>query len=344
MLSPLSYLYGRITAGRNWLYDKGVLRSSHSNIPIISIGNITAGGNGKTPLCAMLVAELAKRGFRPVILSRGFGGSVRGPHRVTDHDSPQLVGDEPVMLAVRTGLPVYVARSRSAGMREIERTNAGNIVILDDGFQHRAVARNVDIVTISISSPLEIAEFKRGQLLPLGRFRENRARALQRAHIVVLADRSVSPQARSQPIDEDLLRLFPKNVTVFRSNLESGGILPLSGGKPLEPQKIVAFAGIANPNGYFASLERLGFQLAGVFPFPDHHQYSERELRDIIDRHPNLTLVCTEKDAVKLTTLSGELRQHIAVLHVVTRVSPLDAFLVAVLRLCQGREQNSVVG
>lgn len=331
LLTISSALYGGITSLRGWLYDHKFLRSYKSSLPVVSIGNITAGGNGKTPLCLFIAEELTKRGYRPAILSRGYGGRLRGPHKVTSADTPHDVGDEPILMA-RRGFPVYVARSRVKGAQLIEREGGANVVLLDDGLQHRALCRDVDVVSIFAGTEKAVEDFIRGELLPLGMFREPRRRALRRASLVVVSERRVLSAGDLPAIDERLLRLLPVPSTVFRSYLELNGIHWMESEKALMPGTVGAFAGIANPEGFFRSLEELGFVVVARHAYPDHHAFSEIELREKMALHPELPFVCTEKDAVKLAGFDVALRERIAVLRVAARVVPGDAFLVQIER------------
>ncbi len=332
-LCPLATLYAAIIRIRSWLYDAKVVDTYESSLAVVSVGNVTAGGNGKTPLCMYLAAELQSRGLRPVILSRGYGGRLRGPRRVQPGDSARLVGDEPALMA-RTGtVPVYIARSRVAGARLIEREDAGNVIVLDDGFQHRALARQVDIVSVFAGTRDAVDLFVAGELLPLGRFRENRQRALRRASMVVVAERRVVSSPEELPaLDSRLLAVMPPGIPVFRSYLEALGVAQVEGGAALPPSTIVAFAGIANPRGFFDSLRGLGFVLQGEYDFADHHTFTERNLRELIERHPGLPLVCTAKDAVKIRSMARDIRERCGVLEVKLKVLPSDAFVVQIVR------------
>ena len=327
-----SLLYGVVTSIRGWMYDRRLLRSYGSSIPVISVGNVTAGGNGKTPLCMLLVEELRRRGYRPAVLSRGYGGKLRGPHRVVSSDSPEQVGDEPVLMA-SAGIPVFVSRRRVRGIKMIEAQGEFNVVVLDDGFQHRALRRNVDIVSIFAGSERAIEEFVRGALLPAGLFRERRDSALKRASMVVVSFRSVINTDELPAVDPRLLRLLSASAPVFRSYLKNAGVKSLSDGSRVEPQRVCALAAIANPEGFFQSLERQGFVLEAKFPFPDHHQFSEGEVLELLNQHPQTRFVCTAKDAVKLKGCSRQVLERFAVLHVKAQVVPSDAFFTQVERL-----------
>jgi tetraacyldisaccharide 4'-kinase len=331
LLKLSSTVFGAITWLRGWLYDRGILRTYHSSLPVVSIGNITAGGNGKTPLCLYIAEELQKRGRHPVILSRGYGGRTRGPHRVKAEDSPELVGDEPVLMAKR-GFPVYVARRRAKGAKLIEREQAGDVIVLDDGLQHRALHRDVDIVSIFAGTERSVVDFLKGELLPLGMFRESRRRALRRASLIVVSQRKVMSLDALPPVDERILRVLPDGSSVFRSFLEPGCVVRMDTQEEISPSRVCAFAAIANPEGFFQSLGELGFSLGGTFPFPDHHSYTENDVIRMMAKHPGILFLCTEKDAVKLTGMRSEIRERIGVVYVSARVVPIDAFIAQILR------------
>lgn len=333
VLRILAVVYGAVTRVRNGLYDRGVLRSVKSELPVISVGNITVGGNGKTPLCLWLVQQLREAGHRPVILSRGYGGRKRGPYRVKEGDQPGEVGDEPLLLAERSHCPVYIARSRAAGAAQIAQDGAGDLIVLDDGFQHRRLRRDVDIVSIFAGTEKAITEFVAGALLPFGRFRESREAALRRASLVVISDRAISREPQKlQPVDERLLAIIPPTAKVFRAALDFAGVWSLSSGEEVRSQPVHALAAIANPEGFFASLERVGFTIIQKHVFRDHHAFSEEEVRALLEEHPGALFVCTEKDAVKLRRFSLDVRERCAECRVNLKVNPADAFLVAIQR------------
>lgn len=335
-LAALSHLYGLITRARNYLYDRGVLRSYCSSLPVVSIGNLTVGGNGKTPLCLYLVEALREKGFSPVILSRGYGGRAKGPHLVQRTDTPELVGDEPLLMALSGGGPVVVARDRAQGARYIEREKLGDVIVLDDGFQHRRLARQVDIISAFVGGDESIEAFVEGRLLPLGRFREDRDAGLRRATVCVASYRSVMSAGEEMPVvDGRVLSLVPSGVPVFRAAYEWIGVRSLLDGAAIFPRPVHAFAGIANPEGFFNSLERTGFSVVKRFQFPDHHAFSEEEVLKIVDAHPDALFVCTEKDGVKIRRMSERVRSVFAEYSVRLKVVPSDAFAVAILRAIQ---------
>lgn len=334
ILRILSRLYGSLVWLRGWLYDRGVLSTYRGSIPVVSVGNVTAGGNGKTPLCLFVAEALQQRGLRPAIVSRGYGGRARGPHRVIETDTPELVGDEPVLMA-RYGFPVYIARRRVAAVKRIERESSANVILLDDGLQHRALHREVDIVSIFTGTEKAVEDFVKGELLPLGLFREARSKALKRASIVVVSQRKVMKEEELPDVDHRIARVLPKEIPVFRSFLSPKKVTGLKTGEEVSPQPIAAFAAIANPDGFFQSLDGLGFKIQERFCFDDHYQYDEADLKKIFDSYPHGWLVCTEKDAVKLERFTPALMDRIAVLRVAARVIPEAAFIEHVIRKIQ---------
>lgn len=329
----LAWIYGGVTALRGYLYDNRILRSYKSSLKVVSVGNVTAGGNGKTPLCLLLVEEMSKRGHRPVVLSRGYGGTLRGPHMVALSDEPRQVGDEPALLA-QLGCSVCISRSRVAGVRMLEQLGRFDLVILDDGLQHRALERDVDIISIFAGSERSIVEFVRGKLLPAGMFRERRQRALARASLAIVSQRAVVPRGEPPPAtDSRILRLLPERLAVFTSHLEPLGVLALDGGGEIASQLVHACTAIANPEGFFLSLERLGFAVDAKVSFPDHHDFTEAELRELLAKYPERPFVCTAKDAVKISRLTREVRSRFYVLQVRATIVPFDEFFKQLQRL-----------
>jgi tetraacyldisaccharide 4'-kinase len=241
-------------------------------------------------------------------------------------------------MALSCTVPVYIARSRVAGARLIEKDGAGNVIVLDDGFQHRALAREVDIVSVFAGTRDAVDLFVAGELLPLGRFRENRQRALRRASIVVVAERRVVAHPEALPaLDPRLLAVMPSGVSVFRSYLEARGVVWIEREEALAPSPVVAFAGIANPRGFFDSLREMGFSAEAEYGFADHHTFSERDLKELMERHPGVPLVCTAKDAVKIRSMAPEIRERCAALDVKLKVTPADAFAVQIVRRIRGK-------
>ena len=266
---------------REKLYNSGILPAFRLNHPVISVGNLTVGGTGKTPLVIALAEAFRERGFRPVILSRGYGRTGRGT--VIDGSDWKEVGDEPFLIKRRLGdLHVVVDGDRYAAGLAAEKNQLGDLFILDDGFQHRRLHRDVDILAID---PVEWASGE--VLLPSGPWREPKS-AAARAHFACVQD-----------IDGAVVPKLPIPVFAFRYEVE--GIY--SGNARVDPEMlrrpaVVAFAGIAKPERFFATLEAIGIHPAKCVPFRDHHDFSKREIENL----GGDILITTEKDAVRLRT------------------------------------------
>lgn len=269
---PLAALYGSVIRLRADLYRAGVFRSVRLPAPVIVIGNLSVGGTGKTPLTIAVVAALRARGYRPGVVSRGYGGSQREPLLLGDTPNPARVGDEPCLIHA-SGVPVAVGRDRPAAARLL--LDAGcNVLIADDGLQHYRLARDVEICVID-----GMRRFGNRRLLPAGPLRE--------------------PLSRLQQVD---LRVCNGGIAEggeYLMQLRGGDVIALDGGRtqPLASfhgQRVHAVAAIGNPWRFFDSL-----RAAGIEPiehaFADHHDFAAADL-DFAD---GLAVLMTEKDAVK---------------------------------------------
>lgn len=320
-------LYSVSTHLRNLAFDLNIIRSYTGSLPVVSIGNLTAGGNGKTPLAIAVAEGLRERGYRPVVLSRGYGGSECGPHVVSPGDLPARVGDEPLMVA-RRGYSVVVARKRAEGAKLIEFQALGDVIILDDGFQHRYLSRTIDVLSIDVGGQEAIDRFITGEVLPLGLFREDRRRALSRVDAVLLSQRAITDGLRVP--DPKIVALLPKRVKIYRSSLESTGFFECSSGRSVvQPKDAVAFSGLASPAGFYDTLRALGVRVLAERSFPDHHPFAEEEIRELRSAFPSLPLICTEKDAVKVGRWEIE---KVYYLQVKAKIDPRDAFFVQIER------------
>ena len=288
-LRPLSGLFGVGVSLRNLGYEVGVLRSRRAAVPIVSVGNLAVGGTGKTPLTLWLGRALLARGRRVAILSRGYGGEARGVTVVSRGDGPLVtpaaVGDEPVMLGRNFPGPVLTAARRLAGAAAAAALGC-DVVVLDDGFQHRAIARDYDIVLLDGNG---------GPLLPAGPWRE-RLPALQRASALVLAESvaSVPPAGADKPVYR--MRLRP--TTLVESVGGQWCERPLA---ELAGKHVVAVCGIARPERFYENLRQWEAVIAEVFEYSDHHRYSHADWQRIARGSRGADLVVTtEKDLVKL--------------------------------------------
>lgn len=275
----MSRAFRFVLQAREKLYESGILTTLRLRYPVISVGNLTLGGTGKTPLVIALAQELRGRGFKPVILSRGYGRLARGV--LVAGSNWEESGDEPMLIKQRLGdVPVVVGANRYEAGKLAEQKQLGNIFILDDGFQHRRLHRDVDIVTVD---PVEWAAGE--MLLPAGRWREPKA-AIARAHAACVQD------VAAAPVPELPIPSFTVRTEVQGIYKEDGRIAAES----LKGLAVVAFAGIAKPERFFAALESLAIQPIDRVRFRDHHHYSAREIENLGGE----ALITTEKDAVRL--------------------------------------------
>lgn len=281
----MSRVFREIVRIRTAIYDRGYRSARSLGHPVISVGNLTTGGTGKTPLVMALATRLSDLNHRPVILSRGYRRQSRGVVVVGRGQGPEVgwreAGDEPYMMAARLpGVAVVVGADRFEAGRRAEEEGLGDVFILDDGFQHRRLRRQVDLVAVD---PDDWDRPER--LLPTGHWREPRT-ALARADAACV-------RAREGAEVQDL------GVPVFRFTTEVDGILRR--GEILDTasfgdRPVVAFAGIARPDRFFRTLRRMGLNVVATRSFRDHHAYSQTDLEAL----PRGVRITTEKDAVRL--------------------------------------------
>ncbi len=306
-LSVPAWAYGRIQALRRAAYGRGLLRSEHPGVPVISVGNLAAGGTGKTPCVETICRVLLEAGLRPAVLSRGYKGSLQGAAGVVSDGSqvrlsPEAAGDEPVLLARRLpGVPVLVGRDRRETARLAVRRFGAQVLVLDDGFQHLSLARDLDVVLLDARRP-----FGNGHCLPRGLLRESPA-ALAGADLVLLTRTRRADSQRSEAVAAEVRRHNP-SVPVLPTAHSPLALVDLTTGEagPLEPLrglKVLAFAGIGTPEAFFRELGDLGARVLQAVPFPDHHRYTPADVEQVINwaRLMNAqALVTTEKDGVRL--------------------------------------------
>jgi tetraacyldisaccharide 4'-kinase len=293
-LVPAAVAYGAATALRNRLYDSGWLASRRVPAHVISVGNLTVGGSGKTPTALWLAERLVARGRRPGIVARGYGKRRQGVVVVGAGDGPIVGpedgGDEAVLLARRFRGPVVTGERRAEAAAVACRRFGLDTIVLDDGFQHRALARDADLV-------LATAEALTAWPLPAGPLREA-AGGLARARAILAVD-GPSPVAR---------------VPVFRATLHPVALVTPSdeGWKddPVTPgpAPVVAVAGIARPERFLATLRAAGAVVDDALLFPDHHAYSAGDWDRIVARAGGRGVITTEKDLVKLAPLADAAR------------------------------------
>lgn len=307
VLRVLAALYGRTAALRAEAYRCGWLRSRRLNRPVISIGNLTTGGTGKTPLAASIAKLLRARGFRPSILTRGYRRR-RGPSLLAlapasaRAPDPRETGDEPSLLAAGLPeVPIVICADRYRAGKYAEAHFGVNVHLLDDGFQHLQLARALDIVALDATQ-----EISDRAILPAGRQREPSA-ALKRAHVIILTRSDLASPAKLAQLESQILEIHP-GIPIFRSGTKLCGFVSIRTGDrlpsdALESRRIYAFCGVGNPGAFFASLRRWGIAVAGEQVFPDHHVYTDREVAHLVlnaSARGSATLVTTEKDAANI--------------------------------------------
>ncbi len=302
LLRVLAVVYALVQRVRARCYRFKIFQTRRLGCRVISIGNLTLGGTGKTPTVMMVADTLKRQGFKPAILSRGYGGRSREPvNVVSDGQSllmtPEAVGDEPVMMAKRlTGIPILTGRRRyQTGQYAIDHFGA-DVLVLDDGYQHLPLYRDLNILLCDETHP-----FGNGVVFPAGELREPLS-AVKRADLICLT------RCRGENNSNRVDGYNRKQVPVVKSGFRVQSIIDLGSGEELgietvRHQPVEAFCGIAHPLDFFHTLEQVPVQIVNQNYFPDHHEYSIEELQAIENRARQSgakLIVTTEKDAVKL--------------------------------------------
>jgi tetraacyldisaccharide 4'-kinase len=297
LLAPPSWLYRGAIFLRNRHYDRPAAVRSVS-VPVVSVGNITVGGTGKTPIVSWIAVQLQSMGCKPAIVSRGYGGIAgRGPVFVSRGAGPLCdaaqAGDEPVQLAASLpGVRVVVGSDRWAGAAAAAAEGA-DVVILDDGFQHRRLARDLDIVLLDASNP-----FDNGRVIPAGRLREP-LHALGRAQWVLLT--RTHPDT-AYPRIESAVRKHAPEATLLLADHRPLGFVDATGREVSAPRRAVVFCGIGNPGRFRDDIGELGIDVVGFRAFRDHHVYTGAEIEELRQnaRNEEAVLVTTEKDLARI--------------------------------------------
>jgi tetraacyldisaccharide 4'-kinase len=277
----LSSLFGLGVQARNKLYDQCLLRAKQLDAPVVSVGNLSVGGSGKTPFVIMLGELLKARGIEFDVLSRGYGRRSQGVALVDPEGSPKEFGDEPLLIARRLGVPVIVAAQRyEAGI--LAESFSPKLHLLDDGFQHRSLARDFDIVLLT---PEDVNH----HLLPTGRLREPLS-SLKRADAIVMTG------------DVSLASIPAEGKYIWRVRREI-----MTENVPVRP---LVFCGIARPGAFISQLKAKGIEPAATVFLRDHHAYDEKDVERLLaaaKENKAQSFVTTEKDAINLGALSGAL-------------------------------------
>jgi tetraacyldisaccharide 4'-kinase len=286
-LAPVAGLYGWFVKAR---FSSAT--PYRSRLPVVCAGNFTAGGSGKTPLARHLCECVRSLGKRPVVLSRGYGGRLPGPHWVRADDQAGDTGDEPLLLA-RTS-PVLIARDRVVGAQVIEAAANSDVIIMDDGLQNPRLHKDLAIAVVDGSRGLG-----NGRVIPAGPLRAPLASQFPLAHAIVVNN-------TTHGVGDEIESRLKEN---FDGPMLRSATVPAEDANWLRGQRVVAWAGIAGPTRFFDLLEQLGAQIAGRFMFRDHMSPTPHQAAAILHaaETANAVLVCTEKDYVRLPRNAGPL-------------------------------------
>jgi tetraacyldisaccharide 4'-kinase len=343
-LLPAAALFRLGAAARGALYDGGVSSVARAGVPVISVGNVAVGGAGKTPATAVVAARLRSRGRRVAILSRGYGALRNDPRVVSDGERILLDaaegGDEPVLLARRLpGVAVLCGPRRAELARRAVEELRADVLLLDDGFQHRALARELDLVLLDAANP-----FGNGRMLPAGPNREPRS-ALRRAGLLWLSrvDQVEGPGAaasleRLRALAREMTGRDPVESRHAPDELLDGTLREALGREVLRGARVVLLSGLARPGAFRRTVEAMGAEVVAERRHPDHHRFTDADVRAAFDaaaRAGCSRVVTTEKDAVRLPPAVAE-DPRLAVVRISAEVLAgsglLDAALDSVLR------------
>ena len=305
-LMPLSFIFTDVAKFRRWLYKKGFKPVEKLPVPVIIVGNITLGGTGKTPLVIYLVEQLKAAGFKPGVISRGYGGqSETWPVRVTADSDATLIGDEPLLIAQKADCPVAVGPVRADSARLLLEDSAIDVIISDDGLQHYALHRDIEIVVID-----GVRRFGNNFCLPSGPLREPQER-IQEVDFVICNG--------GEPEEHEILMQLEGGYAV---NIQTGERKPLI---EFRDKNYHALAGIGNPQRFFDLLGKQGIQCQ-THSFPDHYAYTEKDICFKLA----LAIFMTEKDAVKCRSFATAQHWYVPVLATID--SDFKENLISLLR------------
>jgi tetraacyldisaccharide 4'-kinase len=293
VLLPFYLLYLFVITVRNALYDTGMVQPSACGVPVISVGNLTVGGTGKTPLIIALAERAVAAGRKVAIVARGYGA-------VADEEGRT---DEVALLAARVPeANVVMAPNKRLGAQQAAAAGA-DVILVDDGLQHRRLHRDLEIVVVDARQPVS-----NGYVVPLGGLREP-ASALGRADVVVLTHHEGMSADHLESV-KATLGAYRRGVQVVLGRHTPLGVRPAGGGdlqppESLAGQELYLFCGIASPDGFRQTVEDLGAHVTGIMGFPDHHEFTAASLAAVRSEARTAQLICTEKDAAKVAAIPG---------------------------------------
>jgi len=293
VLLPVYLVYLLLVTAKNALYDTGMLQPVSVGVPVVSIGNLTVGGTGKTPLVIALAKRAVAAGRKVAVVARGYGGVADAEGRT----------DEVALIASRVPeAQVFMSPSKLVAAKQAAAAGV-DLILVDDGFQHRRLHRDLEIAVIDARVPVS-----NGYVLPLGGLREPPS-SLSRADVIVLS--------HTDGMDKEGIELIEASVTayrretpVIRAKHTAVGVRPCKGGALQPPstlagKEVFLFCGIASPDGFRKTVEELGAQVTGVLGFPDHHAFDAASLAEVRGAARTAQLLCTEKDAAKVAAIPG---------------------------------------
>ena len=298
----LSLAYGFVVATRNKLFDKGFFEARELECKVVSVGNLTVGGSGKTPMTLYLAEYFRDKGFKPVILSRGYKGKISGVSIVTDGNKiflgPEESGDEPYLMATKLKeVPIIVSRNRYEGGLVAIKEFDPDVIILDDGFQHRGLKRDLNIVLVD-----SVRNFGNEYLVPRGILREP-VKSIGRADLMMLKG---GDDSADMSFNKSIVKFSYAPKGIFAGNSGSEEDVEFLKGK-----NVITVSAIASPKGFVSTVEKIGAVIKENLIYTDHYDYEEEDLEEINDialKNDNSIVVTTEKDYVKLNGLSGSLK------------------------------------
>ncbi len=280
ILVPLSWAFGGLVALRRWLYKCGIFKSRALPVPTIVVGNINMGGSGKTPVVMWLVEQLKQRGYKPGVISRGYGGHVSAPTSVKASSHASEVGDEPLLIAKRCACPVFVSANRVAAGEALLKTHPEcNVIISDDGLQHYRLKRDVEIAVVNDDA------LAGAWILPAGPMRESKNRLKSVDAIICNGKKTIDSAFEMQLVGTQFYNLQNPNLKAKATDFAG--------------KNVKAIAGIGKPERFFAHLRHLGLTFAGM-GFDDHHAFTAQDLGKLQCD----ALLMTEKDAVKCASFA----------------------------------------